>query len=65
MTFGNSKLLSTSYDLGYKPVNINLPGLLGLSCGYDLVGNITSITDHLDAGLLPIHEIPCTGGICF
>ncbi|MDD2273238.1 MAG: DUF6531 domain-containing protein [Desulfuromonadaceae bacterium] len=49
MTFGNGIQQTNNYDLQYRLTSLAAQGVQDLAYGFDRNGNITSITDNLDA----------------
>ncbi len=49
LAFGNSLVQTKTFDLQYRPATTSLADLLDLSYDYDPVGNITGITNGIDA----------------
>lgn len=49
LTYGNNLTRNVGYDLQYRVASIETPGIQGVNYSYDLNGNITAITDILDA----------------
>lgn len=50
LTYGNGLLESRTYDQSDRLTNISIPGVMGLTYGYDPDDNVTSVLDSVSAG---------------